>query len=901
MSNDAKRDADPAPSPLDATVPASASAQPIEGPRLLRQGDLLAGRYLLTRFIAAGGMGEVWEVRDERLGELVALKAIRPDKHSGEALKRFELEVKLSRRVTHPNVCRVFDVGQHTTAAGAQITFLTMELLEGTTLSELLERRGPFTPAEAVVILKQVALGLDAAHAAGVVHRDLKGSNIFMQEATSGQAEARVVITDFGIARSLRDQVRITAEKGFIGTPAYMAPEQVEGGEVGPAGDVYSLGVVTFELVTGTFPFGGQTPIANALARLAMAPRSLESVGVSAPAHWQAAMTRVLSRNPADRFAKATDFVAALEGPQPQPPVPSAPRSRWRAPGIALGLTLVLGLVAAATSGVLKPKDDTLRWSDLSTRSTNDPQAIEEFREAIRLYKDRSGDPRSALMEAVRLAPDFAEAWVQLAFLEAVFRRRADPSPQGLASEAIRETDRLGHLLSQRDAEFLQAIGPILSTSPDVDEAIARLNAFVQSRPRDAPAWEALGVVQADFAGKSDLATTAFKRSRALDPSFAGVAGEAILQLEQGETARAIEGLTACTRNSNNGSCSFWLTAAYDLSGDCVAMERIARNADYRSNEKVARLGFLLRALRGQGRTSQQLVAVAQAYRDEVVGRFEGTPEAREALLEELKYLELNVGLDLDALAQMAHVEADINDEVSLRVETGELDAAVFAARERLLKEELRSRTLGPERPSGPPGVLLSVQAGIDGGMTVAEYRQARAAWLTPRLERDDGGVAQAGAVSDILGAFAVPNAIELVDSADARAALALIENNGGLPNLSRIHVDDFYDGCDRLLNLAKLQLAAGQASLAAQTLQKAVGGCTSRVSPPYHSLLGVTLQRLGEQQKACASFATVVERWGQAKPRSITAEKARARAKELHCTEEIFSQPSPSADADAH
>jgi hypothetical protein len=131
MSEGAKDGGDGAGVPLESTVASLGTSKRSEGGLLLHEGDRLAGRYLLTRSIAAGGMGEVWEAKDERLGELVAVKTIRPDSASADALKRFELKVKLARRVSHPNVCRVFDVGQHTTAAGVGVTFLTMSFCSG--------------------------------------------------------------------------------------------------------------------------------------------------------------------------------------------------------------------------------------------------------------------------------------------------------------------------------------------------------------------------------------------------------------------------------------------------------------------------------------------------------------------------------------------------------------------------------------------------------------------------------------------------------------------------------------------------------------------------------------------------------------------------------------------------
>lgn len=899
MSEGPKDGGDGAGAPLESTVASLATPKPSERARLLHEGDRLAGRYLLTRYIAAGGMGEVWEARDERLNELVAVKTIRPDSASADALKRFELEVKLARRVSHPNVCRVFDVGQHTTARGTEVTFLTMELLLGTTLSDVIARRGPLKPEEALVLLKQVALGLDAAHAAGVVHRDLKPSNIFLQEAGGSQSGVRVVITDFGIARSLRDESRATAEGGFLGTPAYMAPEQVQGGDVGPATDVYALGVVTFELLTGAFPFGGQTSIEIALARLSSPPRSLQSVGVMAPAHWQTALSRALALKPSDRFATATDFVAGLGGQPPQAPAPRPHDLRRRWVGSAVGVALVLAGLAAATSGLFKPKDDTLRWADLSTASTKNPQAIAKFREAIRLNKDRSGNPRIPLREAVAIDPDFAEAWVALAFEDARFARTRGETPGNGGTGSMREAQRLRHLLSDRDGEFLQAIEPILSSNPMRDEAVARLTEFLRKRPRDAPAWDALGDIQFGFFDNPEAAVTPYRRSRELDQSNVGVATEAVLLLERGETAEAIRILVECLRRSAATTCSEQLGRAYDIAGDCVAMERAAREGRH---DPGLSLYLLLRALSGQGRNPDELVSIAELYGEEVARSFVGPVEARNELLDVMKNLKVYRELDFSTRIEFFHAKGEAEHEVDSLVESGDLASAVAVAKGRLLAEELRSRDLGAKRYLHTPGVLLAVQAGAVGGMTVADYRNAREDWLKRALgERVDGGLSAVESWSEVVGVFSVPSALEPLSPEDANSFFAMIQRSRGLPPMSKVLSGDLRLDTERLFNLGKLELSRGQLKAAEAIFRQLLVPCGNRFHPPYNYFLGVTQERLGDRQSACSSFAAVVKYWGNAKPRSVTAEKARAHAKELQCTEEIFSQPSPSADAGAH
>ncbi len=249
----------------------------------LLPGELLASRFLIVRRLGAGGMGEVYEAEDRALGTRVAIKTIRPEiAHDPQILARFRREVNLARQVTHPNVCRVYDFAHATRANGAEIDFLTMEYLDGETLSQFLQPRAALTLAEALPLIRQIAEALSAAHRAGVVHRDLKSSNIFLTRHRDG--ELRVAVTDFGLARSVlpHDGQSLSHSGWGAGTPSYMAPEQLEGKSTGPASDFYSLGVVMYEMATGRSPHAGSSPVEITVRRLKeplRPPRSLNPRG----------------------------------------------------------------------------------------------------------------------------------------------------------------------------------------------------------------------------------------------------------------------------------------------------------------------------------------------------------------------------------------------------------------------------------------------------------------------------------------------------------------------------------------------------------------------------------------------------------------------------------------------
>jgi serine/threonine-protein kinase len=341
------------------------------GTTMVNDAELVAGRYRIARFIGGGGMGRVYEVLDTELDERVALKVLKGGL-SEEALERFRREVKLTRRIQHKNVARMFDIGEH---KGEK--FLSMELVAGDPLTR--EVGTPMEWSQLKPLAMQLCAGLAAAHAAGVVHRDLKPDNVLIERGTG-----RAVITDFGIARS-GDDPSVTQVGAVVGTPRYMSPEQLAGTEIDARSDLFSLGVMLFELATGMRPWPGDNAIAVAVSQATQSPRTIDTSTGSVPAWFAQLVAACLQLSANDRPMSASDIENALQTgqlplskrdsatrlakptkpPAPAPARPSAPREP-AAPTISEPTSLaVLPIVCAPgdeylADAVLEDLTDTL-------------------------------------------------------------------------------------------------------------------------------------------------------------------------------------------------------------------------------------------------------------------------------------------------------------------------------------------------------------------------------------------------------------------------------------------------------------------------------------------------------------------------------------------------------------
>jgi tetratricopeptide (TPR) repeat protein len=332
--------------PVSPSTPSSSLGLP-----LLQSGTVLGNRYQIIQILGEGGMGAVYKARDVELDRVIALKVIRPElATSPEILQRFKQELILARQVTDRNVIRIFDLGE---ADG--IKFITMEYVEGESLHQILRRQGKIPVPEAVEIMKQTLSGLQAAHREGVIHRDLKPGNIMRD------AQGRVVVMDFGLARTVGGD-GMTRTGIMLGTMEYMSPEQAQAKELDARSDVFTVGLICYELLTGKMPYHADSAVASLLKRVQERVAPVSDWDGTIPQPISELVSKCLERDPAQRWQSAQevlDRIDEIQGkrppsmilptppvsvPQSQPPDHPASKKRvWMAALVFAGLAAAAG------------------------------------------------------------------------------------------------------------------------------------------------------------------------------------------------------------------------------------------------------------------------------------------------------------------------------------------------------------------------------------------------------------------------------------------------------------------------------------------------------------------------------------------------------------------------------
>jgi tetratricopeptide (TPR) repeat protein len=582
---------------------------------LLETGQLLAGRYRILHPVGVGAMGMVYRARDEQLDVEVAVKVLRPELASDPAVvERFRRELVLARQVSHEKVVRIHDIGRD-----GDTHFLTMDYVAARSLKEVLARDGRL-PAERVVgIARQLAAALAAAHARGVVHRDLKPANILLEEG------GNAYVTDFGVARSLSSS-HLTRAGAVVGTPAYLAPEQARGDEVDGRADLYSLGVVCFEMLAGELPFAGSSEAELLAQRLTGRLKDFAQVGVEVPAWLAAVIRRCLAGDPRDRYPGAAELGLDLERG-----TASGSRRSWRRSAV-----LAAGLALLAAAFALYPH---LRpWAASPTAPTSSP-VRSRHAVAVLPLADETGREDLAWTSggvAELLVASLAESsQLRVVDPERVLRTALDVGlPRGHLSQA--EVQRAAELL---DADRL-VVGRVRSLDGGVRvdlqllaaQTPAAAAALAAERPRASGVFDLVAELGAALRRRLELpeevsAPPSTSSSEALRAYSLGLD-----HLRRGSAVAAVPALEASTREDPTFA-SAWLRLA-EAYGELGYRERAVAAA----SRATSLLGGAESRLALEARAREAALAgrpeEAQRLLQSLTERFPHDVEARMALAE---------------------------------------------------------------------------------------------------------------------------------------------------------------------------------------------------------------------------------------------------------------------------
>ena len=522
-------------------------------------GTVLAARYEILKLLGQGGMGAVYKARDTELDRIVALKLIRPElAKNPEVLRRFKQELILARQVTHKNVIRIFDLGQ-----SDGIKFITMDFVEGQDLRSVLLEKSKLAPEQAVRIMLQICRALEAAHNEGVIHRDLKPQNVMLD------ASGRVYVMDFGIARSAH-LPGMTQTGVLIGTPEYMSPEQGRGEKLTERSDIFSLGIIFYELLIGKSPYYSDTPLATLWKRMQEKATPPIAVDPTLPQALSTIVVKALEIEPEKRFANAGEMAQQLEiwlGPTAGSSTIFLPAPRtnahWKWPAAALAILLVVGALAFRLKGPQKPKaahapvsvlvaDFTNHTGDPIFENTLEPMFNVALEGASFINAFNRGTARKLAGQLPHPAEKLDEQPARLvavnqgigAVITGELSRRGDRySISATALDAV-----TGNVIAKAEAtaankdEVLLAIpklaAPIRKALGDTTPESVQLNSTVGAfTAASLEAVHEYGVgEELAFAGKTQEALQAYAKAAELDPNFArAYAGESAVAANLGQ------------------------------------------------------------------------------------------------------------------------------------------------------------------------------------------------------------------------------------------------------------------------------------------------------------------------------------------------------------------------------
>jgi serine/threonine protein kinase/tetratricopeptide (TPR) repeat protein len=912
---------------------------------LLQPGETF-DRYVIEAAIGEGGMGRVYRARDTKLGRLVALKVLgsTPSGVSTEGLGRMMREARAAAAFDHPNAVALFDVGEFDGTP-----FIAMELVEGRSLRAYVGDAG-ISLTTRIRWLADIARALAAAHRRGLVHRDIKPENVMVRE------DGAVKVLDFGIARRTHsDQASpvttLTAAGVVVGTPLYMAPEQIRAIAVDGRTDQFAWGVMAYELLAGELPWEAKSTGLGVVAQiLTDDPMPLSDRVADLSSMIAATVMKAMSKSPDNRFPSMEDVVNAIDphasapsvtpssiridghdeisgptirstptaGPPPTKPSPEAqapskaappserppsakppstqsPSSRMRQRRRRISTTMIAAVALAAGFGAMHllanrapatpepaPAPSTAASAaptavtDLPLPSSAVPQALAEYREALQATRDAMS-PEPHLVKALALDPSLAAAHLRLALLE------QQPDPEDAAIH-FRRASELRASLSPRDQGLLEALTPLMSRLDyaGTERAMADLRA---KYPHDAELVLEHGVAS-NSVGDLKGSISEFAAAAALDPGYARAYWElGQEQAYQGDMDHARRTLDQCLSVAQAATdCHWTLDLLRESGGECAAITSDARAwtaADPQSEWAWEELARGLVATGAPVESAQE--AVAQRIKQSAEPgrpRLEADWRVRSAVLGGRFDDAEQAAHDLEKIVASSSVALDhamaARALVEVFRETGRLaDAA------RVSSDYLKRRAGWTVTPTledsavaaDPVPVMLDAElrAGTIGRGAQMSQRDA---WLADLNARAQPWVASYLWMHGVAAVAATPE--------EASAALEMLPRYEPLaPFRPRTVVD---------AGIGRMYALAGRPGEGLPLLRRGAATCLAFDLPiewlRAQEWLGEALEKGGDTAGACGAYRTVLAHWGQAKPRSVTADAARSHAALLHCAE---------------
>jgi serine/threonine-protein kinase len=874
--------------------------------------------------LGEGGMGVVYRAEDEKLRRTVALKLLPDASRSEERRQRFLREARSAAAITHPNVAVIHAVDE----ADGRV-YIAMELVEGESLRAKLHG-GPLDLATAREVLLQMARGLAAAHERGIVHRDLKPENVMITAA------GVVKLLDFGLAKAAgprsgsrpgatetalaKTETLVTSDEGRVmGTPEYMSPEQALGEPLDVRSDVFSFGIVAYEMLTGARPFAGASTGAVLVAIARDTPPPLRERAPQVDEAMSAIVTRCLAKAPAERFASAGEIVTALSaGASPRAVTAAADPARApsaratsedassaRTRRAALALTLVALLVLLGAVGLVSSRRASgpatgatitapaassapgrgIGLLDGPPPKTNNPEAAREYRLGLQAIHDASfASGRAHLDRAVALDPDLAEAHLMLTWgwppwtIE-VLRKHA------AAAAAMRnQLDERGQAI----LDELQRM--LLMDNVFTEETFSRGKVFLERFPRDAVYTAMMGFAGL-ILGHVPEGLQLLDRAEALDPTMAipSWARGMFLSLT-GDADGAASACDRCLEISPSAVDCIDMRAQLDLGrGQCERLEQDARRMLAIDGSSAHAYGWLTAALVARGAPLESI--------EEAMGRAEEPAPAASAQpqssatgddVDRLTTLSWLTGDFTGALAALPEIDRwatssrmdvqagdAINAEVQVLRETGQNDRAAAVA-ERFVRrypalahDAVCAALTVPCREARDVALLALHRAGR---ISDADFRAKRDAWAREAVAQS------APAVANRVWFYFY--ALTALTPAEAREALDTLPRFSPMPSTAGVIPEERMMG--------QVLLLAGRVDEAIVHLRGALTPCASTDALASRviaaELLGEALESKGDAAGACDAYREVLARWGHAKPRSVTADAARAHATKLGC-----------------